>query len=191
MEAAEEDTQANEVPQEPFACTPEEFERWWEKSQELFSVLRRLPRRLLSKTGMQSRQEQLLDRWEDLKAPTVLDDEIDVHMVGALRHWIHDSEILIRYIISSQEEASLADEMPAANLTVAPRLAAVESMEKVPAVTPAWHWPWIEGWDNEKRRKRILGTREKKDISLKKKLMIAAFGVGAVYVGAKYLDEED
>jgi hypothetical protein len=193
MSAAEnEETKA----QTKTVVTPEDFERWWARSEELYDVLRRLPGRLVVKAGMQHRHQVLLERWGDLETPRLDDDEIDLNLVGALRSWIHDAEIFIRYIISTEDtgtgpttaEAG-GSQMPA-NMPTAPRLAPVETTELAPAVTQKWHWPWVEGWDDPKKRKHILSPKEKKETSLKRRLIFAALGVGAVYAGAKYLDEE-
>lgn len=174
-------------------CTPEEFERWWARSEELHSVLMRLPSRLVIHAGMQHRMQVLLERWDDLEAPG-LDDDIDPDIVGGLRSWIHDTEIFLRYIISTEDTgtgpttAAAASAVPA-NLPTAPRLATVEDIGEAVAVTEAWHWPWIEGWDDPKKRRKILNPRDKKEISTKRKLVYAALGVGAFYVGSKYLEE--
>lgn len=174
-------------------CTPEDFERWWARSEELHSVLMRLPGHLVVKAGMQHRHQTLLERWEDLEAPGLDEDEIDTHLVGTLRSWIHDAEILIRYIISTEDTGTgpttAAAEM-SANLPSAPRLAPVDTIDEAPAVTQTWHWPWIEGWDDKQKRKRILNPKEKGETSMKRKLIYAALGIGVVYAGAKYLDEE-
>ena len=174
--------------------TPEEFERWWARSEELHSVLRRLPRQAVINSGMQRRREQLLERWEELDAPGLDDDEIGSDMVGALRSWIHDSETLVRYIIFTGDTGTTAAAegapKPANGLPSAPRLAPVESLANAPAVTEKWHWPWLKGWDDPAKRKLILHPRKKKETSLKRKLLFGALGAGAIYVGAKYLDEE-
>ncbi len=187
---------AEEVEEEiKSVCTPEEFERWWARSEELNSVLRRLPRKAVIDAGMQHRREQLLERWGDLEAPGLDDDEIGSDMVGGLRSWIHDSEILIRYIVFTTDTGTAAapgaeeNPKPANELPTAPRLAPVESLAQAPAVTEKWHWPWLEGWDNARKRKRILNPKKKKETSLRRKLMYGVFGAGAVYVSARYLDE--
>lgn len=187
MSAAEEEEEKTVA----VKIAPEDFERWWARSEELHSVLTRLPSRLVVNAGMQRRRQALLERWDDLEAPGLDDDEIDLNLVGTLRAWIHDTEVLIRYIISTEDTGTgLADAMPAANLPIAPRLEAVETTEDAPAVTEQWHWPWIEGWDDVKKRHRILHPKEKKETSLKRKLIYAALGVGVVYAGARYMDEE-
>jgi len=171
--------------------TPEQFERWWVRSEELRSVLQRLPRQAVINAGMQHRREQLLERWEDLETPGLDDDVIDTDMVGALRLWIHDSETLIRYIIFTGDTAADEGAEPANELPTAPRLAVVDSLSDAPAVTEEWHWPWIKGWDDPVKRRRILNPKKKKETSLKRKLFYGALGAGAVYIGARYLDEED
>lgn len=192
MSAAEKQEEAQAM-QAVSVCTPEDFERWWARSEELHSVLTRLPSRLVVNAGMQHRCQTLLERWDDLEAPGLDDDEIDPNLVGALRSWIHDTEVLIRYIISTEDTGTgpttAAAEVPA-NLPTAPRLATLETTEDAPAVTEQWHWPWIDGWDDPKKRKRILSPKEKKEISLKRKLIFAALGAGAIYAGAKYMDED-
>ena len=193
MSVAEEQEKPQEVVQAKKGCTPEDFERWWARSEELHSVLRRLPKRLVVDAGMQHRAQTLLERWDDLETPGLDDDVINPDMVGSLRSWIHDSEVLIRYIISTEDTkigpTTAASDVPA-NFPTAPRLAPIESMDEAPAVTDQWHWPWIEGWDDVKKRKRILNPKEKKETSLKRKLIFAALGAGAIYVGAKYIDED-
>ena len=191
---------AEELQEEVKGYTPEEFERWWARSEELQSVLRRLPRKAVINAGMQQRREQLLERWEDLEAPGLGDDEVGSDMVGALRSWIHDSETLVRYIVFTGDTGTVPTtaapdgEMPGAGasaneLPTAPRFAAVESLDSAPAVTEAWHWPWLKGWDDSAKRRRILNPSKKKATSLRRKLMYGLFGVGAVYAGSKYLDE--
>ena len=86
--------------------------------------------------------------------------------------------------------AAAEEKHPANELPSAPRFAPVESLADAPAVTDAWHWPWLKGWDDPVKRNRILNPKAKKETSLRRKLMYGILGAGAVYVGARYLDED-
>jgi hypothetical protein len=99
---------------------------------------------------------------------------------------------LIRYIVFTGDTGTAAFEvnLSANELPSAPRFDPVESLAQAPAVTDTWHWPWLKGWDDLAKRNRILHPKKKKETSLRRKLMYGLFGAGAVYMGAKYLDEE-
>lgn len=182
----------------PEGWTPESFERWWARSEELVSILRRLPGRIVAATGMGNRRLTLLDAHDELEQPG-LTAEIDDGAVGALRSWTKDAETLIHYIVtardtgigSSGSTTASNDPAPVSGnyLPSAPRLSPIDDLDDSPAVSQDWHWPWIEGWDDPKRRKGILHGKEKKKMTKKRKMFLGALAVGAVYAGSKYLDE--
>ena len=176
--------------------TPEAFERWWARSEELVSILRRLPGRIVAATDMANRRLTLLDVHDELERPG-LAAEIDDGAVGALRSWIKDAETLIHYIVTardtgigSRSTTASNDPPPVSgnNLPSAPRLSPIDELDDSPAFSDDWHWPWIEGWDDPKKRKAILHGKEKKKMTKKRKMFLGALAVGAVYAGAKYLD---
>lgn len=199
----------------PRAPTIDEFERWWTRSEELESILRRLPRDVVSAASMGNRREQLLERWEDLETPA-LDEEVDEDMYGELMSWIRDSETLIHYIIytrdvrgddatagaesasndtttstTSAEEPVVAEAPPAASVSTQSSLRVIGSIDDAPGVSMDWKWPWIQGWDDLDRRKKILNPKSKKGkkMSLKRAATYSAIGAGAVFMISRYIDE--
>lgn len=198
---------------EPRAPTIDEFERWWVRSEELESILRRLPRDVVSAASMGNRREQLLERWEDLETPT-LDEEVDEDMYGEMMSWIRDSETLIHYIIytrdvrgddatagtesasndttASTEEPVVAEAPPAtASTSTQSSLRVIGSIDEAPGVSLNWKWPWIEGWDDPDQRNKILNPKSKKGkkMSLKRAATYSAIGAGAVFMISRYIDE--
>lgn len=215
----EEAVEAEEVtvtlePEEAVAPTIDEFERWWVRSEELESIMRRLPRDVVSAASMGNRREQLLERWEDLETPT-LDEEVDEDMHGELMSWIRDSETLIHYIIytrntrgdnatsgpesasndtatattASADEPIVAEAPKAASAQSSLRV--IDSIEEAPGVSVNWKWPWIQGWDDPEQRRRILNPKSKKGkkMSLKRAATYSAIGAGAVFMISRYIDE--
>lgn len=196
----------------PRAPTIDEFERWWTRSEELESILRRLPRDVVSAASMGNRREQLIERWEDLETPA-LDEEVDEDMHGELMSWIRDSETLIHYIIytrdvrgddatagtesasndtaASTEEPVVAEAPPAASASTQSSLRVIGSIDDAPGVSMDWKWPWIQGWDDPDRRKKILNPKSKKGkkMSLKRAATYSAIGAGAVFMISRYIDE--
>lgn len=207
----QEEAQMDEAQSEPAAPrvhTIVDFERWWTRSEELNSILRRLPRDVVTAASMGNRREQLLERWEDLETPDVEENEVDEEVLGALLSWIRDSETLIHYIIytrdvrgdHSQEGTANDTEAPAAASAqavpqrqplITPSLNVISTIDDAPGVSEDWHWPWIAGWDDPDRRKQILNPKKKKKapLTLKRAATMGALGAGAVYVFSRYLDE--
>lgn len=195
--------------QGPRVYTVADFERWWARSEELNSILRRLPRDVIAAAGMENRREQLLERWEDLETPEIDESEVDEEMLGALMSWIRDSETLIHYIIYTRDitaehggEATANDTgvptatasapaAPSRPAPVVPSLQVINSMSEAIGVKEDWHWPWLEGWDDPEKRERILKPKKKKEkkLTFKRAATMGALGAGAVYVFARYLDE--
>lgn len=194
--------------QGPRVYTVAEFERWWARSEELNSILRRLPRDVISAAGMGNRRAQLLERWEDLETPEVDDIEVEEEVLGALLSWIRDSETLIHYIIytrdltsehggeatandTGKETTATASAPPSRPAPIVPATRIINSMSEAIGVQEDWHWPWIEGWDDPDKRKSIINPKKKKGkkLTMKRAATMGALGAGAVYVFSRYLDE--
>ncbi len=197
MEAAKKEVEMEEGSVVPEGWTPESFERWWARSEELASILRRLPGRIVAATGMANRRLTLLDAHDELEQPS-LTAEIDDGVVGALRSWIKDAETLVHYIVTARDTGIGSGSTTASNepapvsgnhLPSAPRLSPIDELDDSPAFSEDWHWPWIEGWDDPKKRKVILHGKGKKKMSKRRKMFLGAITVGAIYAGSKYLDE--
>lgn len=195
----------------PQVYTIDDFERWFVRSEELNSILRRLPLKVVSAAGMANRRDQLLETWEDLETPELDESEVDDDMMGDLLSWVKDSETLIHYIVytrntngvpevGGKESAKASnDGVPEASSlppqTVEPSSRpgpqVIASMSGAPGVTGQWHWPWIEGWDDLEKREGIINPKKAKPkkMSLKRAATMTALGAGAVYVMARYMDE--
>jgi len=185
MEAAKE---MNTVKGVREGWTPEEFERWWARGEELVSILRRLPGKIVEATGMANRRMAILAAHDELETPG-LTAEIDDGAVGTLRKWIKEAETLIHYIVTARDTGIGSTAASNASLPSGPRFSVVDDVNESPAVSQHWRWPWIEGWDDPKRRKSILAGKEKKKMSKRRKVFLGALTIGAIYAGAKYLDE--
>lgn len=213
---AQEEAQVEDAQPPPEAAprvhTIADFEQWWTRSEELDSILRRLPRDVVSAADMGNRRSQLLERWEDLETPEVNDEEVDEEVLGALLSWIRDSETLIHYIIYTRDVRRDHDQDGAtANDTdiptsasasaptvdsplrapIQPSLSVVNTISEVPGVNENWRWPWITGWDDPDARNQILHPKKKKKakLTVKRAATMGALGAGAVYVFSRYLDE--
>lgn len=194
-------------PESPRVYTIDEFERWWARSEELNSILRRLPHDVVAAAAMENRRAQLLERFEDLETPELDEEFVDEEMAGALQSWIRDSETLIHYIIYTRDvtrestpDARTANDpveagVPAGSAKppapIRPALNVIRTLDDAPGVSDEWHWPWIDGWDDPDKRQQILNPKKKKGkkMSIKRAATMTALGAGAVYVFSRYLDE--
>lgn len=176
-------------PQEPCgsegeACSREKYEGWWERGEELYRYLDRMPEKYTKGFGMAGLHRALVRRWHDeVKDPTSVGEEVSSETLGTLLVWIRQSETLIYYVTYQDQEQSGKAAVPG---PTTPGL--LEVVER-PQVS-AWHWPWIKGWDDPQQRSLILNppAGEPKRWTLKKVLVVGAIGGAAIYAGKKMLD---
>jgi hypothetical protein len=156
-------------------CTREVYAGWWTRGEEIYNYLKRVPERYPKELGMGGLYEDLLRRWtSEVKTPSSVDEEVNSGTLGTLLGWIRESETLI-YYVTYQEQGRATPGSTTPGL--------LEVVEPPPA--SAWHWPWIEGWDDASKRDLILNPRRPKKWTMKKILVAGGVGVAAIYAGKK------
>lgn len=168
--------------------TLEEYQGWWDRAEELHGYLEKMPYRISNAVGMQGRHQRMLETWEDLQSPDEL-QEVNVEDLAAIRSWIRDSENLIHYIVRERGPSGPttpdAAEQQTKKKSNGKKI--VSGVAEAPGVQPDWHWPWIEGWDDPVKRKRILNP-PKKNHMVRNVLIVGGLAAGAVFIGKKMLE---
>lgn len=125
-------------------------ENWNARAEELYDYLHKIPKSVGEKLGIWKTRNQI-----------VLDyDQIDRSDIDSLHSWIGKAEGLVQYIYSQRN-----------NNPKKSKKTRINSLEDLPGYDENWHWPWIEGWDDPKKRQRLL--RGKKEGTDYKKILIA------------------
>lgn len=158
-------------------CSNEEYKGWWVRGKEIYSYLRKMPRKVPEELGMANLHSTLLRQWKSkVQNPSVVGEEVPAETLGALLLWIRQSETLIYYVTyRAQGEAVPGPTTPGL----------LEVVEE-PAGT-AWKWPWIPGWEDPSKRNMILNPKDSK-WSMKKKIFVfGGIGTAAFFVGKKFL----
>lgn len=142
-------------------------EHWNARAEELYSYLHKIPQSLGTRLGVWKKRNQI-----------ILDyDSIDKSNIEDLNFWINRAESLVQYIYSQKERVKST------------KKSRIESLDELSAYTEDWHWPWIEGWDDPKTRRRLI--RQPKDGPNYKKILIAGgVAAGGFWVYKKFFSGE-
>ena len=161
-------------------CPREVYEEWWTRGKEYFDYLGRVPKRITKGLNMGDMHDSLLRRWTDEVAhPSALGETVDSKTYGTLLLCNRESERLIYYV--TYDDTGRATPGP----TTPGLLQVVEQPE-----TDSYNWPWIEGWDDPKRRALILNPKGPKKWTVKRVLLWGGVAAGAVYAGKKMFADE-
>ena len=152
-----------------------EYAEWWGRASELLRYLKKLPEKLTDKVDMTGRKEELVSAFDQLSSPDDVPVIVQEGTVKQLTSWIEKAESFIGFFLQSYE--------PAAPTTQAPIL--VTSIEE-----DGWQWPWIEGWEDPKKRKKILNPPKKSDSQMKRLLIGGAVIGSALYLGKRVMGED-
>jgi hypothetical protein len=157
----------------------EEFSQLWERSSELRDILSRLPGQVVLKSGLSSKRNSLIERWDKLESPSI-DGTLSPEALPALEKWIYEAEISISYIIQirKQEKSEALGRIFGGRASEL-EFEIVEQLSEVEFVSNNWCFPWPE----PKVTKKKSASRDK----LFKMGGIAALGAIAVVT---YLDED-
>ncbi len=152
--------------------TRADYDGWWGRAMELQKYLEKLPNSLTDKMGMTERKQKLVVAFDRLASPKGVPDPIPEGAVVRLRTWIEHAEGFVGLLVQARDAGD--------STTQAPVL--VSSLDE-----DEWQWPWIEGWDDPRKRKRILNPSTEGDSQLKKILIGGAVLGGAFYLGNRFL----
>lgn len=155
--------------------TPAEYAGRWERASELLNYLKKVPEKLTDKMDMTARKEKLVSAFDQLVSPKHAADPIQGESVRRINSWIENAEGFIGFLLQSYE--------PAASTVQQPIL--VSSIEE----DEDWQWPWIEGWEDPKKRKKILNPPKTSDSQMKKLLIGGAVIGGAFYLGKRVMGD--
>jgi hypothetical protein len=153
-------------------ATRSDYEGWWGRAQELYAYIQKVPSSLTKRVNMTDSKNKLIYEFDQLISPEKLSD-VQEGDVSRLKKWINHAEGFVGFLLQSYE--------PSAPTTQVPVLVKDVNVEE------DWHWPWIDGWDNPKKRKRILNPSNKDDNQVKRLLIGGAVIGGAYYIGKRFM----
>lgn len=153
-----------------------DYEGWWGRASDLYKYINKVPDSLTNKVSMTERKSKLIYGFDQLVSPEGVTDPVPEGEVRRLKSWIDHAEGFVGFLLQSYE--------PSAPITQAPIL--VEQIQE-----NEWQWPWIEGWDNPKKRKKILSPAGKEDSQIKRFLIGGAVLGGALYLGKRFIGGEE
>ncbi len=156
--------------------TRADYEGWWERASELYAYIQKVPDSLTNKVNMTERKNKLVFAFDQLSSPEGASGPITEGEVRRLQKWIDHAEGFVGFLLQSYE--------PSVPATQAPVLVSEIDIEE------DWHWPWIDGWDNPKKRKKILNPPGKEDNQVKKLLIGGAVLGGAYFIGKKFMEAD-
>ncbi len=173
-------------PQEPCGddgeCTHEDYKGWWDRGEELYQYLDRLPEKHSKEFGMAGLHRTLVRRWNDeVQVPNSVGEIVPSETLGTLLLWIRQTETLIYYVTYQDQESAVPG-------PTTPGLLKVVDKPK----NTAWHWPWIQGWDDPEQRSMILNPpdeEKKKWSTMKKVLVVGGIGAVAIFAGKRMISD--
>ncbi len=182
----------------PYAegVTYDQYYQWWVQGTSLYRALASLPIEVVRDSGMQARHEMLIRRWADpantkngIRPPETLGQVVDPADLGNLLSWIKQAKTLIYYVAYDGEQAEgqgshqrqYTQAGPATDNP--PKVA--KTVQQVPGYTQQWHWPWIEGWDDPAKRRKLMRANNPGN-GFKKMALFVGIGA-AVWAGTKFL----
>jgi len=157
-------------------CTRAEYEKWWGRATELRSYVERVPAGVTDRVSMTDRKNKLVYAFDQLVSPNSVSEPVSVGDVKGITSWISHAEGFIGFLLQSYEPAPPVVQVPVL-------VKGLESDED-------WHWPWIDGWDDPKKRKRIINPPSEKESQMKKLLIGGALVGGALYIGKRFMEAE-
>lgn len=156
MAAAEEKPALHAVSDEDLGddrISREEYGKLYARAVRLYRQMNNLPEYVLETVGMERLGEQLIDQFEnpDSKDPIrpldMMGATVDPDDMAALEFWVDKAQTLLFYATYRMPK---------------PKLKVVGSVRDVPGYRQD-KYPWIEGWENPSKRKKLVYGANKKD----------------------------
>jgi hypothetical protein len=146
------------------------------RGEELQDYLVQLGDRIAAAVRRIEVRKDLLDRWGTFPEPDMVlpDDEESLRDIS---QWIKDAESLIQYIVYKEKSSREAGF----------KLEAIEDFEEAPGFGEDWRYPWIEGWNDPKKRAKMM--KVKVDRPYRKYIIGGAIAAGVTYVGYQWLKD--
>ena len=163
-------------PDEAMDATRADYEGWWGRAAELHEYIERLPPSVIERVDMAERKNKLVVAFDQLSSPSSVSEPVPQGAIERLNKWTKQAEGFVGFLLQSYE--------PPVPTIQAPVL--LKSFEE----DEDWHWPWIDGWDDPKKRKKILKPSGKEDNQVKKLLIGGALVGGAILLGKKFMEAE-
>lgn len=162
-------------PHEGLDATRADYDGWWERAVELSDYIAKVPSSVIEKVDMADRRNKLVFDFDQLGSPSSESEPVPTGAVEQLRRWIGQAEGFVGFLLQSFE--------PAAPITQVPVLVSgIEDEE--------WQWPWIDGWDDPKKRKKILNPSGKEESQIKRLLIGGAVLGGALFIGKRFMETD-
>lgn len=173
----------------------QDYYQKWVFGADLYQKLLALPADVVDGSGMASRHNILVNQWIDpnhhkggIKEPGSLGPNVDQKTIGEINSWIKQARTLIYYIdYDGSQKRSYAQSESDINDVEEGDIA--HSVSEIPGYSSQWHWPWIDGWDDPKKRKALLKSNTKK-ISIKKVAITIGIAGAAIWAGSKFFGKK-
>lgn len=153
-----------------------DYERWWGRATELRSYIEKVPKRVTDKVSISETKNKLMFAFDQLVSPNSVSEPVPEGDVKRINSWIKNAEGFVGFLLQSYEPASPTTEAPVL----------VKELDDA----EDWHWPWIDGWDDPKKRKKILNPSGKEDSQVKRVLIGGALLGGALYLGKRFMEAD-
>lgn len=163
-------------PHEAGDATRADYEGWWERAAKLYGYIVKLPPRVVEKVSMADRKNKLEFAFDQLTSPGSVSDPVPSGAAKQLNKWIEQAESFVGFLIQSYESAPPTIQAPIL----------LKSLDE----DEDWRWPWIDGWEDPKKRKKILNPSGKEDGQMKKLLIGGAVLGSAFYLGRRFMEKE-
>jgi len=163
-------------PDEGLDATRSDYEGWWERAEELHKYIEKLPSSVIEKVDMAERKNKLVVAFDQLASPGSVPEPVPQGAIQRLDRWTQEAKGFVGFLLQSYE--------PAVPTIQAPIL--LKSFEQ----DEDWQWPWIDGWDDPKRRKKIMKPPGKEESQVKRFLIGGAVIGGALLLGKKFMESE-
>jgi len=176
--------------EEERAAISSEFEALWNRSIELRDVLSKLPSETVLKSGLASRRNELIEKWDYLETPSMDSPLPSPEAVQKLIDWVENVETTIAYIIKIGKGKSKDNrEKTAPDITPDDYPEVIDSIDEADCISLKWCYPW----DKKSKLAKSEDDPKKKKWS---RIDIATYGTLAAVGGAAIFslvfdDEED
>jgi len=156
MAAAEEKPALHAVSDEDLGddrISREEYGELYARAVRLYRQMNNLPEYVLETVGMERLGEQLIDQFENpeskdpIRPLDMMGATVDPDDMAALEFWVDKAQTLLFYATYRMPK---------------PKLKVVGSVRDVPGYRQD-KYPWIEGWENPSKRKKLVYGANKKD----------------------------
>lgn len=146
------------------------------RGQELQDYLVQLGDRIAAAVRRIEVRQELLNRWGELPEPDLVLPG-DEEALDEVSRWVEDAEKLIQYIVYKEKSSKSQEKSNAP----------IEDLDDAPGFDEDWRYPWIEGWNDPKKRAKLM--KPTVDRPYRKYIIGGALAAGVAYVGYQWMKD--